>query len=107
MAKRKFIINRYTKTRQGRNKILQITCSKCNTEICKYQKDGDGRLLRLYLDRILSPDTLTQVLTLDKKDIASLICPNCHTVLAVPYIYKKENRLAYRIINSSIHKKEV
>ena len=37
-----------------------------------YQKDGDGRLLRLYLDRILSPDTYGIFLTQDKKEIPSI-----------------------------------
>lgn len=34
--------------------------------------------------------------------MSGLRCPNCNELLAVPMVYEKENRLAYRIINNSI-----
>lgn len=73
-----------------------------------YQKDGDGRLLRMYADRIVAPPILVakQRALCDKSDMEGLRCPYCDKLVATPMVYEKENRLAYRVINGSIIKQK-
>ena len=85
----------YKKRRGGESKLLTISCRKCQSYICLYQKDGHGGLFRLYLDRIFEP----AVAIFDKE----LICPNGH-ILAVAMIYEKENRRALRLFGDSVSK---
>ncbi len=46
--------DRYVSTRGGDSHFLDLFCSKCNQHFALYQKDGHGRLLRMYLDRIFA-----------------------------------------------------
>lgn len=62
-----------------------------------YQKDGPGILKRVYFDRIVFPTDLNE-----KKNLE---CKKCKTVLGVPIIYEKENRLTYRLFVGAIEKK--
>lgn len=80
--------DKYKQARSGATKIFSISCAKCNTFVLRYQKDGHGALLRMYLDRILDSGF--------KSD--NLSCPNCGVLLAVKMLYAKEQRPAYRII---------
>ena len=71
--------------------MLELRCSECAHKICNYQKDGAGPLKRLYLDRM------------DKKiSSKNLVCSNCSEFLGIKTVYKKENRPAYRLFQSSI-----
>lgn len=98
----KFFIkkDKYTKARGGTSKFLSIYCGNCNNEILLYQKDGPGNLLRMYLDKITAPPDYVKELSKinNKKDLKSLACSKCNTLLAVPMIYEPENRLALRVV---------
>ena len=63
----------------------------------RYQKDGTGILKRLYLDRMIDYSTTS----------TKLVCPKCKQVLGVRIIYKKEDRLAYRLFVGAVSKKIV
>ena|SRR3989338_9110341 len=97
MAKNIFKNDRYKKTRGGYSRLLQISCQKCNSLICLYQKDGPGNLRRMYLDRISNPKV---PVTAPK----NLTCPRGH-ILGVKIIYKKEKRPAFRLFVDSVIKK--
>ena len=92
--------DKYTKARGGNSKLLTICCGVCKTEILLYQKDGPGKLLRMYLDKIKAPieyvDELSKISS--KQNMKILSCPSCKEFLAIPMVYKPENRLALRII---------
>jgi len=97
MAKTIFKNDRYKKIRGGYSRLLQISCQKCDSLICLYQKDGPGNLRRMYLDRISNP----------KVPIATpknLICPKGH-ILGVKIVYEKEKRPAFRLFVDSVIKK--
>ena len=97
MPKNLFKNDRYKKTRGGYSRLLQISCRKCDSLICLYQKDGPGNLRRMYLDRILN----------SKVPIATpknFTCPKGH-ILGVKIIYEKEKRPAFRLFVDSIIKK--
>lgn len=98
---------RYSKARGGNSRFLDIFCSACNSHIALYQKDGPGALLRMYLDRIFAPSTLTALRHQgdDKKDVPNLQCPKCHVLIGIPMVYRSENRLAFRLIRGSFTKK--
>ena len=101
--------DKYSRARGGSSKLLSIICSSCNNQMCTYQKDGPGGLLRMYLDRFVSPIDLIKQFqsTQTKKDIHGLQCPHCNSLVAVPMVYKKENRLAFRLIPNKIKSKEL
>lgn len=88
----------YKRRRGGDSKLLAISCQRCQSFICFYQKDGHGGLFRLYLDRVFEP-----AVRISGKE---LICPAGH-ILAVAMIYEKENRPAFRLFEHSISKKIV
>ena len=100
--------DKYTKARGGTSKFLILSCSNCDNDIILYQKDGVGTLVRLYLDKIVAPENLCNELKLikTKKDMHGLRCPVCNELLAVPMIYEKENRLAFKLLKNKLHKKE-
>ncbi len=88
--------DKFKKTRGGYSRLLLISCEKCQAPILAYQKDGPGILKRLYLDRIVTPQL---------KAVNNLVCKKCKTVLGLQIIYKKENRLAYRLFVGAVSKK--
>jgi hypothetical protein len=90
--------DKYKKVRGGYSRLLQISCQKCGSAICLYQKDGPGNLRRMYLDRILEPK-----ISVTRND---LTCPKDH-LLGVKIIYEKEKRPAYRMFVDSVSKKVV
>ncbi len=94
----KFRNDKYKKARGGRSRLLQISCQKCGSGVCLYQKDGPGNLRRLYIDRI--SDSQVSLL---RKD---LTCPMSH-LLGVKIMYEKEKRPAFRLFIDSIVKKIV
>lgn len=100
--------DRYSKARGGRSEFLNIYCTSCDYHIALYQKDGPGSLVRMYLDRIFEPANLAdlQQKINDKKSTPNLICPSCKSLIAIPMIYKPENRLALRMIRGKSYKKK-
>ena len=90
--------DKYKKARGGYSRLLQISCQKCGSLICLYQKDGPGNLRRMYVDRIIEPKA-----SISKKD---LTCSNGH-LIGVKMVYEKEKRLAFRLFVDSVIKKIV
>ncbi|MCX6703184.1 MAG: hypothetical protein NTV02_00635 [Candidatus Zambryskibacteria bacterium] len=90
--------NKFKKARGGYSRLLQISCRKCNSVICMYQKYGPGDLRRMYLDRIIDPQVLVA-----RKDFT---CQKDH-LLGVKIIWEKENRPAFRLFVDSVNKKIV
>lgn len=84
----------FSSARGGCSRLLEISCRKCNKKIFEYQKDGPGPLRRMYVDRILTSVTFKP-----------LFCPKCDEMLAYPYIYKKENRKAFKVFQDALIKK--
>ena len=88
--------DKYKKSRGGYSRLLQISCQKCGSLVCLYQKDGPGNLRRMYFDRIIEPRVIVS-----KKDLS---CTKGH-LLGVKIIYEKEKRPAFRLFVDSIIKK--
>ena len=89
-------IDKYKKSRGGYSRLLRISCQKCNSVVCLYQKDGSGNLRRIYIDRIFE----TKVPTKHRH----FTCPKGH-LLGVKIIYEKERRPAFRLFVDSVTKK--
>jgi transcription elongation factor Elf1 len=92
----KFKNDKYKSVR-GSSQLLEITCRKCESLICHYQKDGPGALRRMYKDRMLDAD-------LAKGD---LVCKHCSRVLGIDTIFEKEDRPAYRLFVDAVKKRKV
>ena len=101
----KFKSDRYRKSRGGYSRFLNVLCEHCGAKILVYQKDGPGPLKRLYLDRIFAPENLANFQKLSITKVPNLACSKCKSVLAIPYIYKKEQRKAYRLFVGAVTKK--
>ena len=101
----KFKSDKYRKSRGGYSRFLNVLCEHCGAKILVYQKDGPGPLKRLYLDRIFAPENLANFQKLPTNKILNLACQKCKSVLAVPYIYKKEQRKAFRLFVGAVTKK--
>lgn len=91
--------DRFTKARGGKAQLLSIFCNHCEAEVLLYQKDGPGILKRIYLDRIKAPADLARA---KKKP---LTCKACNSTLAMPMLYEKENRPAYRLFVGAVKKR--
>lgn len=93
--------DRYSKARGGSSKLLDIICPDCRNHVCFYQKDGPGLLKRMYLDRI--KDSQYQYLqNMLFNELPQFKCPNCSRHLGVPFIYKEEHRLAFRLFVGAV-----
>lgn len=99
----KYVVDQYT-LRRGEPKMLRIYCDDCDSWVMDYQKDGPGRLLRCYLDRIDSPSQLRErVYDFDLRTTRSLRCPECELKIGTPTIYKQENRPAYHLVKNTCY----
>lgn len=99
--------DKYVNARGGNSHFLDIFCSKCNQPLVLYQKDGHGRLLRMYLDRIFEPQELSFLHSRigDKAGMPNLKCSKCGALIGTPMIYETERILAFRLISDSFMKK--
>lgn len=86
--------DKYRKSRGGHSRFLIVSCRKCSTPVCLYQKDGPGDLYRLYRDRILQPE-------IKKK----LVCPKCWRELGAAGIYDAEKRECINLFAGAVTKK--
>jgi len=104
----RFIYDVYTQ-RRGEPKMLNIHCDDCGDLLIKYQKDGPGRLLRCYLDRIHAPQVFKnrQHDRFDVRTAPNLSCQNqnCRLIIGRPMIYANETRPAYRMDNRNFYTK--
>jgi len=53
--------------------MLTIKCAKCGTKLMKYQKIGNGKVLRCFGNRIVKDYTIRQ------EDL--VLCPHCLNVI--------------------------
>jgi hypothetical protein len=88
--------DKYRRARGGYSRMLAISCEKCGSLVCRYQKDGPGALRRMYIDRISDAGV-----SLSRKDLS---CPKGH-LLGVKIIYDKEKRPAFRLFVDAVTKK--
>ena len=95
--------DKYAKARGGSSRLLEMHCT-CGKQLLSYQKDGIGKLKRLYFDRIRTPKELTDLQTKDFAAVPPLKCA-CGNLIGVPDIYDKENRTAFRLVPGSFSKK--
>jgi len=100
----KFKKDKYKSKRGGYSRLLNIHCRKCEDIIAVYQKDGPGNLRRMYMDRIFDPEFLVGLQKKSIKEIQPLQCRNKH-IVAMPYIYEKEKRKAFRVFQDSVVKR--
>ncbi len=100
--------DKFVNARGGNSHFLDLYCSKCNQYLVLYQKDGHGRLLRMYLDRIFEPQefSLLQSMVGSKAGMPNLKCSKCGVIIGTPMIYEAEKRLAFRLIHGSFVKKK-
>ena len=99
--------DRYAAARGGTSQFLDIYCAACGEYLAMYQKDGPGKLLRMYLDRIVSPKQFCTLLAqiTNKKEMKNFTCSTCEVLIGVPMVYEKEKRLAFHLIPGSFKKK--
>jgi len=78
--------------------MINLHCSKCDAWILYYQKDGDGRLKRCYLNRIFSPVELERLQRdkLHPSFIPKLKCDGCGIVIGAAIIHH-DGRTAFRL----------
>ncbi|MDR3125501.1 MAG: hypothetical protein LBU20_00270 [Candidatus Nomurabacteria bacterium] len=102
--KHSFRRDKYLSARGGSAQFYLIRCAKCREIVALYQKDGQGRLFRLYLDRIVEPKSLLDKISTvrDKKSMPNLVCESCQALIGIPMVYERENRLAFRLVHGSI-----
>lgn len=100
--------DKFFRDRESTYVILAIGCAKCGKEILLYQKDGRGGLKRLYLNRILAPETLASLQDTLRivKEMRALKC-ECGQLIGLPMLHR-EGRLAFRLVqgNYSKHKRK-
>lgn len=97
--------DKYRQKRGGKSKFFKLTCSACMTYLLTYQKDGDGGLLRCYLNRIIDPSELEELQRLhtQKSTLPALRCSKCENLIGVPMEYT-DGRLAFRIVPGALSK---
>ena len=99
--------DKYRKSRGNYSRVLELSCRVCKNKIANYQKDGAGNLRRMYLDRIIAPPKLANLSNNAIASIHPLRCPHCKEDLGTPYVYKKEQRKAFKVYQDAIKKKVV
>lgn len=91
-----FILDSYTFSR-GKPTMLDLHCAYCGAHLITYQKDGPGPLKRCYLDRIHSCKTKGP-----EDDHPEILKRNkCSKTIGDQYIYEKEQRPAYKLLEGS------
>lgn len=95
----------YKEARGTYSRILDLFCRVCDNKVLTYQKDGPGNLRRLYFDRIISPEELTNLESKSLDEVLTLSCSDCEEDIGMLYIYKKENRKAFKVYQDAATKK--
>ena len=101
----KFKKDKYKHSRGTHSRVLKLYCRVCGEKILIYQKDGQVNLRRLYFDRIFSPKKLTNLESKPLNAVPKLKCLKCKEDIGTPYIYKKENRKAFKLYQDTLIKK--
>ena len=67
------------------SQTIDILCSQCGGFILRYQKKGSGQLIRLYLNRVVKPSSLTELRSIsNKSDLPTLKCEDCGNRIGLP-----------------------
>jgi hypothetical protein len=82
---------------------LNISCARCGTHIVEYKKQGSGRLVRIYLDHILSFGP--GIDPADASKCTSLNCPECEHRLGTR-VAEEKGRPAFRLIQGTFRRKK-
>jgi uncharacterized protein YbaR (Trm112 family) len=92
--------NPYYKKVRGSHLII-VSCGHCKTDLALYQKAGRGRLLRMYVERIIKSAV----------DLAprpgALFCPQCNRQLATRVTLKRKKKEAYIMIRGVFNAREL
>ena len=75
-----------------RNYVMKVYCKNCDTLLFKYLKEGEGHLVKCYLENILEDHTEEP-----------MICPTCGETFAREAYY--HHRKAYKIIQGRVYTK--
>lgn len=97
--------DKYKHARGTHSRLLNLFCRVCGEKIIIYQKDGPGNLRRIYLNRIFSPKKWTNLESKSLNAVPKISCPKCKEDIATPYLYKKENRKAFKVYQDALIKK--
>lgn len=81
----KMIKDIHSEDRGGESKILNLFCANCDSYLFSYQKDGPGKLLRCYKDRIRKWGS-AEMRTVTK--VEKIVCTVCNNDIASLFIYK-------------------
>ncbi len=96
--------DKYFRDRQSTYIILGIHCAKCGKEVLLYQKDGRGGLKRLYLNRILAPESIASLQDkVERVKTLSMLKCECGVDIGIPMLHR-EGRLAFRLIPGTYSK---
>jgi hypothetical protein len=99
--------DKYFRKRGGTTKVIIVSCSKCNSLIFVYQKDGPGWLKRCYLNRILFPEKYSSLqknkALRNPKNLKNLVC-TCNSLIGTP-LQHKDGRLAFSLVRKSFKRK--
>jgi predicted RNA-binding Zn-ribbon protein involved in translation (DUF1610 family) len=90
--------NPYCRKIKGSYTML-VRCGYCKTDIALYQKVGKGRLLRMYVERIIQSSV-----DLSGKP-GTLFCPNCNQQLATRVTLKRKDTEAYVMVRGAYNTK--
>lgn len=98
--------DKFRRIRGGKAVLLTVYCSSCSFPVLVYQKDGDGELLRCYLNRIVGPPSFANLQdTVERLSLLqNLACPCCQTVLGSPMVHS-DGRLAFRLKRGKVRKR--
>lgn len=98
----------YRRARGGNARFITLYCSCCRSWLMLYQKDGDGKLMRCYLNRIFAPPDLESLQhnpdIANPADLSLLRCKSCNSIIGYPMRHE-DGRLAFRLSLGSVAKK--
>ena len=85
------------------SQTIDILCGQCGAFMLRYQKKGSGQLIKLYLDRVVELDSLSQLKSVsNKSDLPALTCSDCGNRIGLA----REGG-TYRMIKGSFRRKSV
>ncbi len=105
----KFSRDNAYKKRGGTARWLLLGCGACKEDFALYQKDGQGNLYRLYLDRLASTTGERPFRDLGKSAISALRCASCDELIATPMTYENDRhpRTALRLVDVGVYQKNL
>ncbi|QPJ61644.1 MAG: hypothetical protein G3M70_07000 [Candidatus Nitronauta litoralis] len=87
------------------SRVLNLICRHCSASVLRYKKSGSGKLIRIYLDRVVEPLELARLKSAgSKNELPPLHCSGCGTSLGMPMV--ESGRLAYRVLPGTLGKQK-